>query len=77
MKLTEEKKRQFVDWLLSLGISVECFNCYVCGGVDFAVLDDIVLLPTGTTSAYPNVGIICQHCKNVSLFDATDSGVME
>ena len=76
MKLTPEKKQQFIEWLKSIGLNVDAFKCPVCTGNDFAILDNIVFLPTGTESAYPNVGLICTTCKNTSLFDATDSGVM-
>ena len=76
MKLTEAKKQQFVDWLKSIGLNVDIYRCQICAGDNFGVLDDIVFLPTGTMSAYPNVGLICTTCKNVSLFEATDSGVM-
>ena len=77
MKLTEEKKQQFVDWLKSTGVNVDILKCQVCAGNEFGVLNDIVLLPTGTESAYANVGLICTTCKNITLFEATESGVMD
>ena len=77
MKLTTEKKQQFVDWLKSIGVNVDIFKCQVCAEDDFAVLDDIVFLPTGTTSAYPNVGLICTTCNHVNLFNVSGTKILD
>ena len=77
MKLTPEKKKQFVDWLHDQGVNVDAFKCPVCAGHDFGVLDDIVYLTTITRLAYSNVGMICTRCSHVNLFNAVKSGIVK
>ena len=80
MKLNEQKKQKFVDWLESV-LKRQCidgFKCAICQSNDWAVLDEIVILKAIEGGrAYPNVGIMCTQCKHTVLFNATDSGVMD
>ena len=78
MVLDEKKKQQFAEWLEGL-LKRQCidgFKCSVCNSDDWYVLDEIIYL-TGGTISYPNVGLICQCCKQTITFNATDSGVMD
>ena len=77
MKLDEQKKQQFATWLGTKTL-IGCYQCGICDGKDFGVLDDIVYLKAVEGGdAYPLVGIMCTNCKNIQTFDATDSGVMD
>ena len=77
MTLTEEKKRKFVDWL-AIKTNINFYQCGICGGKDFGVLNDIVYLKAVEGGdMYPLVGIMCTNCKNIQTFEATDSGIMK
>ena len=62
MRLDEEKKKEFIDWLNERGAAD--FTCTICHSKDFAVLDE-----TTMTGPYSTIGVICSCCKNILLFN--------
>ena len=74
MPLTEVQERRLIDWCTARGIRA---TCPMCGHNDWSAGEIVGATGGGTSQDYDKkaaamVQIVCDHCRLVMLFAASD-----